>query len=170
MLPICNQLPNLFPKLSSKPRLDHKPILNSPVLLLLWTPMLMLDHNKFTYQLMRRETLHSRFHQPINSILLTVLLLSLSERLLVTILSNPSERRTDQRAKTSQTTTTSPSQWWSKESQLKLLPPQPRTHITQMEILPLPQASIRASHMMIEQHNEVLISKKAHSQRINWKE
>jgi len=149
-LPNKKPLTNLFNKLFWWPKPVQLPTNIWAMPPLLWTPMLMPDPNRFTSQLMRRETLPSKFHQLINLISSTVLPLSLSERLSVMTLSSQSERRTDQRAKTSQTTTTLPSPWWSRESQLKLLLPQPRTHTTQMEILPLPPVSIRDSHMMIE--------------------
>ena len=152
-----NQLTSLSHKPSSPPTLDQ--LLTSTWLTLSqpWTLTLMPDHNKFTYQLMRRETLHLRYHQLINSILSTVLLLNLSERSLVTIPSSPSEKRTDQRAKTSQTTTTLPSPWWSRESQSKLPPPQPRTHTTQMVTPVLLHPSIKASHTMIEHWLEIYL-------------
>ena len=76
--------------------------------------------------------------------------------------SNQLEERTEMNQKTSQTTTTSLSQLWSREDQLMFLQFQRETHTPQMDQLPSHQPSTKVSHtmteikrMMIEKHIKV---------------
>ena len=121
-------------------------LFNLNLMLNLWD----LDLKLYQFQLMKRELFLLKFPQLTLLIKLNLLPSSHSERSLVMTHSNPSEERTELKPRIPLITTTSLSQCWLREIQLKQLLLHQETHMPQMELHLLLQVLTKDSHMMTD--------------------